>query len=135
MARKTILFSVIALFLLIGNAGCEKEKKHETFFPIKNIPEQVSIFFENKLPKTSESTCFFNLGKEDAFYVINSKDKLQTVYSCEEKLPEIDFTRYSLVIGQKRMPNSYYSVSNQEIVESSEDLELNIIAKTLSEGV
>lgn len=135
MKPKTILFSVFALFLLIGGTGCEKEKKYETFFPIKDIPEQVSVFFENKLPKTSESTCFFNLSKEDAFYVINSKDKLQAVYSCEEKLPEIDFTQYSLVIGQKRMPNSYYSVSNQKIVESFEGLELNIIAKTLSEGV
>lgn len=75
------------------------------------------------------------MSKEDAFYVINSKDQFQAVYSCEEKLPEIDFTRYSLVIGQKRIPNSYYFVSNQEIVESSESLELNIVAKTLSEGV
>lgn len=133
MKTKLILFAVIALLIVV--VGCEKDKKYGTFSLVKDIPEQVSVFFENRLPITSESSCFFKSNKEDIFYVMNSMEELQAIYSCEEKLPEIDFTKYSVVIGQKRMPNSYYSVSNQKIVEFSGVLELNIITKTLSEGV
>ena len=133
--KQQIILWIGALLLLTAGIGCEKEKVHETFSPIKDIPEQVSVFFEKKLPVASESTCFFKSSKKELFHVINSMEELQAVYSCEEKLPEIDFMRYSVVIGQKTMPNSYYSVSNQRIVELSEVLELNIIAKTLSEGV
>lgn len=135
MKPKTILFTAISLLFLLEGVGCEKEKVHKTFFPIKDIPEQVSVFFKNKLPATSKSTCFFKSSKEGVFHVINSMEELHAIYSCEEKIPEIDFMRYSVIIGQKRMPNSFYSVSDQKIVELSEVLELNIIAKTLSEGV
>lgn len=133
--KQQIILWIGTLLLLTGEVGCEKEKVHENFSPIKDIPEQVSAFFEKTLPVASESACFFTSSKEELFHVINSMEELQALYSCEEKLPEIDFMRYSVVIGQKRMPNSYYSVSDQRIIELPEVLELNIIAKTLSEGV
>lgn len=127
---------VIALLLLIGGMGCAMEKENDIIFPVKNLSEQISLFFDTHLPITSESTCFFKLSnEEDHFYLINSIEELQAVYSCEEKLPELDFKKYSVVIGQKRMPNSYYIVSDQNIVVQAKNLKLNIIAKTYSEGV
>ncbi len=45
--------------------------------------------------------------------------------SCSE-LPEIDFRSYSLIIGQKTVPNSFYTIMKQEIVEYS-GLNLNIV--------
>ena len=135
MKTKMILFTVTALFLMIGGMGCEREKEHEVIVPDKNISTHVYAFFENNLPTTSKSVCFFISEEGDFSYVINSKKELQAAYSCKEELPEIDFDRYSLVIGQKRMPNSYYAVSNQKIIVQTKTLELNIVAETLSEGV
>jgi len=121
------------LFTLFFVSGCEK--KGETIYPTDNLPEQVTLFFENSLPIVTESPCFFKSTNEDIVYVVNSNKELQALYSCKEVLPEIDFSQYSIIIGQKRMPNSFYFVADQKIVVSSRAFELNVVAKTLSEGV
>lgn len=88
MERKTILFSVIALFFLMGGMGCEKEK-NITF------PDAIII---KELPKLNI------LGSNTESIVIHSQKELDAVFSESElqqyeELQQIDFTKHTLLLG------------------------------------
>ena len=88
MKSKTILFSVIALFLLIGETGCEKEK-NITF------PDAIII---KELPKLDI------LGNNTESIVIQSQKELGAIFSESElqryeELQQIDFTQCTLLLG------------------------------------
>lgn len=117
---RMVLFMVITLFLVMG-VGCdEKNEKNEakTILPVSDLSEQVVTFFETELPNAGEANCFFCSQENDAYYLINSMDELQAVYSCDNELPEIDFSQYSVIIGQHGMTSSFYSVVEQRIEET-----------------
>ena len=44
---------------------------------------------------------------------------------CDKDLPIIDFSLYSVIVGKKNMPNSFYSIVEQSI-NNTQTLELNI---------
>lgn len=80
----------------------------------------------------AEAECFFNTSDENVSYVINSDSEFKDIFSCEKELPDIDFKKYSLVIGQHTMPISFCKVVEQSIIES-DVLELNLTAEPLSQ--
>jgi hypothetical protein len=124
---KTIVLKFAAILLImLGLIACEKGNE-KIISPINISNERLIDFFDMILPTATESGCLFSTTNSDTCYVINSIDEFLSIYSCDD-LPEIDFTSYSLVIGQKRMPNSYYTVIEQYIVET-ESLRLNIVVK------
>lgn len=134
MKIKSILFSTAILLLLImGTGGCDDKEGRKTILPITNLPEQVVNFFETALPTAAKSNCFFVSKENDIYYLINSVEEFEAIYSCDNELPEIDFTQYSIIIGQKKMPNSYYFVVEQNI-EETEVLGLNIFVQLPSDG-
>lgn len=133
MKSGKLLFKISFLLLIIGLEGCEEKEQIKTILPKTNLSEEITSFFKTTLPATSESNCFFLSEKGDVYYLINSKEEFQAIYSCSNALPEIDFTLYSIIVGQKRMPNSYYSVVEQNI-EETDVLNLNILTQLPSDG-
>ncbi len=124
---------MLFLFLIMGIEGCEDKEQRDTILPITNLSGQVVAFFDSELSPTMKSNCFFVLN-DDTYHLINSMKEFQAIYSCENKLPEIDFTKYSVIVGQKKMPNSYYSVVEQNIEETEMSLELKIYVKLPADG-
>lgn len=134
MRTKKLFLLIPFLFLIIGMVGCEEKEQIKTILPKTNLSVQIISFFESTLPTTGESNCFFLSENSDIYYLINSKEEFKAIYSCDNELPDIDFALYSIILGQKRMPNSYYSVVEQNIKET-DILELNIFVQLPSDGV
>ena len=115
-AIKSLTILLSAIFLL---AACSSDDETETKgIIIEEIKcgEQVDSFFRSELPNSSVyryAKSFFC--SEDEFdsnvcYVINSQEEFENVYhgnTAETVLPEIDFTKYSLIIGQERPELGY----------------------------
>lgn len=75
----------------------------------------VSCFLNEQLPVGKRSDSFFIGLDKDRCYVINSIQELKNIYYGERDLPKLDFNKYTLVIGQKVMPDFYYPVFKQEL--------------------
>ena len=100
--------------------------------------ETIVAFFEKHLPTPSLSTseCFFVGDENDGCIMINSMDELIKNMVCSSIVPpEIDFNLYTLIVGQHQMPNSYYYIVEQNIVESGRSrLILNLRVKLPDDG-
>ena len=129
--KKLISKILPAIILLIGAfivlSGCEKEKEQmEVIYPVVNLPMSVVTFFEKTLSNTDSVNCLFKSEWKDTCFLINSKEEFESMLLCDKDLPIIDFSLYSVIVGKKNMPNSFYSIVEQSI-NNTQTLELNII--------
>lgn len=128
--RKTaaMLFAsmLVMTYSCDSNGDDEFEPRRITVFT--DIPEDIVHFFEDGMPFTSSIECFLSSEEDDAYLLINDRKQFHAIYSCDGKLPDIDFTKYSLVIGKKKMPNSYYTLVDQSMDETK-TLNLNIVVE------
>ena len=116
---------LIGAFIVLG--GCEKEKEQmEVIYPVVNLPMSVVTFFEKTLSNTDSANCLFKSEWKDTCFLINSKEEFESMLLCDKDLPIIDFSLYSVIVGKKNMPNSFYSIVEQSI-NNTQTLELNII--------
>ena len=112
---KTFLYCFLFLGLFasckgidpIGDAG---------ILPV-TAPEDVESFFESYLPPSdySYSDTSFNFGEETECFVINDVDDFKAVAPESVTLPEIDFDKYTLIIGQVIMGSPGYRFVSQSI--------------------
>lgn len=79
--------------------------------------EDVESFFESHLPPSdySHSNTSFNFGEETECFVINDVDDFKAVAPESVTLPEIDFDKYTLIIGQVVMGSPGYRFVSQSI--------------------
>lgn len=83
-------------------------------------------FFDLQLPIGKRSKGFFVDSDKNECYVINSLDELANIYKGDIPIPEIDFEKYTLVIGQEVMPDFYYPVYKQDIMFSDHKCHLTL---------
>ena len=112
---KTLLYCVLFLGLF---ASCAEIKPNDDagIFPV-SASEDVEFFFESYLPPSdySYSNTSFNFGEETECFVINDMDDFKAVAPESVTLPEIDFDKYTLIIGQVVMGNPGYRFVSQSI--------------------
>ena len=87
-------------------------------FEIKNREKDDNVlasfyFFNEQLPIGKRSETFFVNSDMDECYVINNLQELKNIYHGEASLPEINFNRYTLVIGQQVTSKVTYPVIKQ----------------------
>jgi hypothetical protein len=132
MKTNLLLRAAIVLMLAGSISSCTSKSSsiEEIIKPV--VPDNdVKVFFENYLPVYSFplSECFF-FDKEDnenKCVVINNVDEFRNIFSCPPiMLPEIDFTSYTLIVGQHRVPWICEYIVEQEIVQKSEKVTLNL---------
>jgi hypothetical protein len=124
---KRIISQIAAILLILpGMVACGEENE-KIISPVIVSDERLIDFFDTVLPVTTASICLFSATNNDTCCVINSMAEFLSVYSCDD-LPGIDFTSYSLIVGQKKMPNSHYSVVEQHVVETK-SLQLNLVVE------
>ena len=107
MNNKKMLVSMLSLLAMIAIVfiGCSNDDE-VTPMPESVVPvicnESISVFFEQYLPKDGHSEVFFTdvPENEETCMVIDNKDELRSAYNGDKELPEIDFSKYSLVIGK-----------------------------------
>ena len=117
-----IMAAICSLFLGVAFVGCSSDDEPElntgkssTDQPA-GIDEGISAFFADAL--NSDAPDFFRRnngyvesGDEDAYRIVNSMDEFKSIYEGEAALPEIDFGKYSLVIGRARGTAGFRIVS------------------------
>ena len=117
-----VLISAAGLFLTATLAACSSDEDD-------NIPaekESIEDFFKKTLPQEQEGSGtdvkdvpFTGFDKqENVCVVINSYDELKTIYQGNNPLPEVDFSKYSLIIGRAWI-NVGYKFKNLTISEDN----------------
>lgn len=95
-----------------------------------DVPTDVSVFFKEHLnPALSDYFPREDDNNEPVFSTINSKEELKAVVPSSVELPEIDFEKYTLVIGR------YMSTGGAFIESQSIDTEPDIMELNLTFGL
>ena len=112
---KNLLCCVLFLGLFASCKGIEPTGD-AGILPV-SAPEDVESFFESYLPPSdySHPNTNFNFGEETECFVINDVDHFKAVAPESVTLPEIDFDKYTLIIGQVVMGNPGYRFVSQSI--------------------
>lgn len=69
---------------------------------------------------------------KDTCILINSEEELKECYSGTLALPTIDFTRYTLVLGQRVRPGSFCEITSHQIRETNDKMILDIMITDFS---
>jgi len=101
--------------------------------------KEVSSFFNSTLPN-GESILrdFFpspslSNSQNDTCYVINSRAKLEELYSGDKELPVINFEEYSLILGMTMAPAGY-SLENKTVDITDDAILVTITMKMLEDA-
>ncbi len=97
-----------------------------------SAPDYISAFFEEHLPKHSQS--FYQADfkfsdrefSENECFLINSKSEFKAVIADGVQVPDIDFKRYSLIIGQCVLGDPGYTLREQVIDLESDEMVLQL---------
>lgn len=102
--------------------------------------DYISQFFAAELPAsdTSNSKSFFldskgNASTENIVCIINSQNDLKAQYSGNMNLPNIDFAKYTLIIGQQRMGSLGWNVAKQLLLVNGNKATLNLHVTNMNE--
>lgn len=93
----------------------------------------ICSFFNEGLPIGKRSESFFVGSDKDECYVINSLQELKSIYCGDKEYPELDFDKYTLVIGQKVNPDAFYPVLKQDLTFLDNKCLLNIYVPDFKE--
>ncbi len=140
------LFIIMCFLLTILSTGCSSDNEtttNETNLPSNWTDEAIEDFFNTELRITHDSFeyldshsffCEDKSGiksaiKEDIVCVINSRQELEEIYLGEKEIPEIDFEKNTLIIGQQIMPCLGFYVAKKELLADDDGLVLTLYAK------
>ena len=95
-------------------------KDPKVIFPIAVDDDNINTFFKNALVDGHSSCLFPNISEEkDTCILIQNFREFQQLSECEWELPEIDFDKYTLIIGKVQVPLLSSYIAEQKIIENS----------------
>ena len=112
--KKYMFLLVSALFLFaIGTTSCSNNDEgndNNIITPVANMSNEVKNFFDEEVANNA-----FILENPNGVVAVNSISELEDIYEGEKPFPDIDFSKYTLIIGEKTMPSGGYYVNRQEL--------------------
>ena len=148
MKKYLLLFNV--LITTICFCGCSKEDdsneddSNNVILPINQTDGALVAFLNAELPEMHHSDDIYRTSKsffcedksgiksaikENIVCVINSRQELADIYMGEKELPEIDFDKNTLIIGQQIMPCLGFYVAKKDLLARDDSLILTLYAK------
>ena len=105
---KSLSAFLMSLLLMVSCSNTDKDDLEIN--PIAASGE-ISSFFDKHLPSQSSTPASdFSFGDKSECMIINSIDEFRRSVSSQiDKLPAIDFTKNTLVLGQARMSDPGFS--------------------------
>lgn len=97
-----------------------------------SAPDDIIAFFEEHLPKNSQTFCqtdfkFSDMEfSENECFLINSKSEFKAVVTDGVEVPDIDFRQYSLIIGQCVLGDPGYTLREQVVGLESDEMVLQL---------
>ena len=124
--RKNIIYCLMAMLGMVV-AACSSDLDDENasgdfdlLTQAENIDDSVKDFFNDYIGRNGVWDKFhgFVLG-ENAYtschFFVNSPDELQSLYVGEKELPDIDFSKYTLLMGQEFEGNTGYCANELKL--------------------
>ena len=128
---------ILAMSLLLsgaGFAGCSESDEQPTAAgtPPVTPSQEVTDFFDAHLSGHSSD---FNFSHIDCYetecFLINTVAELKEIIPEPIELPDIDFAKYSLIVGQYVFEEPRYSLESQAVETGTDVLTLNLIYRVL----
>lgn len=135
MRRKTLLIILLPLLL----TGCKNEfesifddNNPEVITPILIAGDNESApdgFFDDfsGFPQLAGSVMTKNRASEECAMIINDRSLLTDLVVSEDQTlrwPDIDFSKYSLILGRFSTPETGYNIARQRVVDKGDRLVL-----------
>ena len=95
------------------------------------VYDSIKEFYNNHYGLDTDFRSFFDNSNKNQCLVVNSTEELKNHYLGDHPFPEVDFDRYTLIVGQEMMPESYYTVLRQELISFGDELRLNVYVPKL----
>lgn len=122
MKLNFLKWAAVAAMLVAGLTACDDtEEPSIAGTPPITAPTEVSAFFDATLPPRSDSYPRPDFGfgeidyRESECFLINSMEEFEAIAPPSVDLPEIDFGKYTLLIGQCRMGDPGYTLEKQAV--------------------
>ena len=122
MKTRTLILAA-ALFLSgAGFAGCNDSDEPPTAAgtPPVTPSREITDFFDAHLS-----------GHETECFLINTAEELRKIVPEPIELPDIDFAKYSLIVGQHVFEEPRYSLESQAVETGTDVLTLNLVYRVL----
>jgi hypothetical protein len=125
------------MLFIKSNGGCPIED--DNMHPIFDVDENTASFFVNALQQIHgipSENFFTNIGElEEVCYVVNNEEQLKALYNGKEKLPDIDFTKYTLVIGKTILSDTGETIARHYISNRNNPTKLTLRIYDSMEGL
>lgn len=136
---KTRLLILATALLLSGAciAGCSAANDPPTAAgtPPVTPSQEVTDFFNAHLSENSTDFNFSNIeGSEDIStecFLINTVEQFREIAPEPIELPDIDFAKYSFIVGQHVFGSPSYSLESQAVETKADVLTLNLVYREL----
>ena len=118
---------------VIVNSG----KAGKLILPVDVTGSPIEEFFNAELRNTAKAFFYDTQGDhpkgEDFVSVINSRQEFAAIYQGKKELPEVDFGKYTLIIGKVMMPYLGFYIDKKELLTGEDALKLTIYTKNDNE--
>ena len=134
MKIRTLILAAALLLSGAGFAGCSDSDEAPTAAgtPPVTPSQEITDFFEAHLSGYSSD---FNFSHIDCYetecFLINTVDGLREIVPEPIELPDIDFAKYSLIVGQYVFEEPRYSLESQAVETGTDVLTLNMVYRVL----
>lgn len=134
MKIRTLILAAALLLSGAGFAGCSDSDEQPTAAgtPPVTPSQDVSDFFDAHL---SGHETDFNFSYMDCYetecFLINTAEELRKIVPEPIELPDIDFAKYSLIVGQHVFEEPRYSLESQAVETGTDVLTLNMVYRVL----
>lgn len=137
MKTRTLILAA-ALFLLgAAFAGCSDSDEAPTAAGTPPVApsQEVKDFFDAHLSEDQTDLNFSNIeGSDDIStecFLINTVEQFREIAPEPIELPDIDFAKYSLIVGQHVFEEPRYSLESQAVETGTDVLTLNMVYRVL----
>ena len=130
MKIRTLILAAALLLLGAAFAGCSDSDEAPTAAGTPPVApsQEITDFFEAHLSGYSSD---FNFSHIDCYetecFLINTVDGLREIVPEPIELPDIDFAKYSLIVGQYVFEEPSYSLESQAVETGTDVLTLNLV--------
>ena len=142
---KRIILFLSVFYVLTVFIGCSSDDENDNSISPVNVSDgPIATFFKTELPERHSDSEYYLITRSFFFdpetlggvqleaniiCVINSRQELAEIYQGEKELPEIDFDKYTLSIGQQIMPYHGFYVAQKDLSAGDNGLVLTLYAR------